>query len=448
HNPDLADRWQALGELLRYSTSLTPRQSELAILITGRACRSPFEWYAHRIEADKVGIEREVIEAILAETRPPSLAVDDAIVYDFATELNRFKSVSDATYAKALARFGERTVVELTALIGYYTMVAMTLNAHEIPLPEGVEPAFPLPQQAEVEMSAAMSAAQSAFPAAGPSAQRHRDVAGWDCHAHLFGPYAQFPLAPDRSYTPPEALEQQYVALLARLGLAHGVLVHPSAYGEDYALLLHALAARPQLRGVIVARAQSLAQRPDGLNLEALRARGVRAARFSHRSGAGANFAGSASFEDLQQMAGALAAAGLHCELWTDCTVLPDIAPALRQLPLPVVIDHMGGFDPAAGVDDAGFRTLLALLESGNVWVKLCAYRNFLHLPSLEGGRVFQQKMIEANPDRLVWGSDWPHLRVKPAPDAAALLQAFIDWTGDDALVEQILVRNPAALYA
>ncbi|HEU0204976.1 MAG TPA: carboxymuconolactone decarboxylase family protein [Burkholderiaceae bacterium] len=150
HNPDLADRWQALGELLRYNTSLTPRQSELAILVTGRACRSPFEWYAHRIEAEKAGIERAVIEAILAERRPPSLPEDDATVYDFALELNRFKSVSDATYAKALKRFGERTVVELTALVGYYTMVAMTLNAHEIPLPEGVEPAFPLPQQAEL----------------------------------------------------------------------------------------------------------------------------------------------------------------------------------------------------------------------------------------------------------------------------------------------------------
>jgi 4-carboxymuconolactone decarboxylase len=147
HNADLADRWQALGELLRYNTSLTPRQSELAILITGRACRSPFEWYAHRLEAEKIGIEPQIIEAILAETPLPGLPEDDRAVVQFATELNCFKSVSDATYADALSRFGERTVVELTALVGYYTMVAMTLNAHEIPLPEGVQPAFPLPQR-------------------------------------------------------------------------------------------------------------------------------------------------------------------------------------------------------------------------------------------------------------------------------------------------------------
>jgi 4-carboxymuconolactone decarboxylase len=147
HNADLADRWQALGELLRYSTTLPPRLSELAILVTGRACQSPFEWHAHRLEAGKTGIEPHIIEAILAQTWPDGLSADDAAILRYASELNRFNSVSDGTHAEALARFGERAVVELTALVGYYTMVAMTLNAHEIPLPEGVEPAFPLPQK-------------------------------------------------------------------------------------------------------------------------------------------------------------------------------------------------------------------------------------------------------------------------------------------------------------
>jgi len=148
HNPELADRWQALGALLRYNTTLTPRQSEIAILVTGRHCRSPFEWYAHRQEAEKAGIETAVIEAILAESTPAGLDEEDALIHKYAIELNRYKSVSKTTYERTLARFGERTVVELTALIGYYTMVAMTLNAHEIPLPEGVMPAFPLPQDA------------------------------------------------------------------------------------------------------------------------------------------------------------------------------------------------------------------------------------------------------------------------------------------------------------
>ena len=151
HSPELAERWSALGAFLRYRTQLTPRQSELAILVTGRACRAPFEWYAHRIEAEKAGIEPEVIEALLAQQVPASLDETDAAIVQFATELNRHRSVSDATYARALALLDERREVELTALVGYYTMVAMTLNAHEIPLPEGVAPAFALPQHDDLK---------------------------------------------------------------------------------------------------------------------------------------------------------------------------------------------------------------------------------------------------------------------------------------------------------
>ena len=264
---------------------------------------------------------------------------------------------------------------------------------------------------------------------------------GWDCHAHLFGPYERFPLAADRSYTPPEAVLPSYLALLERLGLSHGVLVQASAYGEDHSLLLHALAAQPQLRGVAVTR-------PDGLKrLLAHKSPRLRAARFSHRSGAGTNFAGSASFEDLLQMAAPLADAGLHAELWTDCKALPGIAAALADLPVPVVIDHMGGFDALAGVDDPGFRTLLMLLDRGKVWVKLCAYRNLLNAPTMEAGLPFHRKLLDANPARLLWGSDWPHLRVSPAPDAVQLLALFKTWTGDDALVRRILIDNPIRLY-
>jgi predicted TIM-barrel fold metal-dependent hydrolase len=266
-------------------------------------------------------------------------------------------------------------------------------------------------------------------------------MSGWDCHAHLFGPYDRFPLAADRSYTPPEASDTQYLNLLSRLQLSNGVLVHPSAYGDDFSLLFHALSAHDNLRGVVVLRPE------PAVTLKRLRDKGVRAARFSHRSGAGANFAGSASFEDLLALAPQLADAGLHAELWTDCKALPDIAPRVRELRLPVVVDHMGGFDVAAGLDDPGFRCLLKLLEDGHVWVKLCAYRNLMTAHDFELGRPFHEAMLQANPHRLVWGSDWPHLRVTPAPDAAQLLDVFKRWTADNALVSQILVTNPTALY-
>jgi 4-carboxymuconolactone decarboxylase len=133
---------------LRYNTSLPPRLSEIAILVTGRVCQSPFEWFAHRRESEKIGIEKDILDAMLAQTEPPFRSVDETLVYNYARELSIHRSVSAQTYAKTLAHFGALTVVELTALVGYYTMVAMTLNAHEIPLPEGVEPAFPLPQKA------------------------------------------------------------------------------------------------------------------------------------------------------------------------------------------------------------------------------------------------------------------------------------------------------------
>lgn len=264
---------------------------------------------------------------------------------------------------------------------------------------------------------------------------------GWDCHAHLFGPYQRYPLAADRSYTPPQAEAAQYLALLSQLGLSHAVLVHPSAYGDDFALLFDALAAHLNLRGVIVTRPGQLPA------LSTLRDRGVRGARFSHRGASGANFAGSASFDDLLALAPDLADAGLHAELWTDCKLLPDIAPRLRALPLPVVIDHMGSFDVRAGVDEPGFRCLLALVEDGHAWVKLCAYRNLLAAPDFELGQPFHQALLRANTQRLLWGSDWPHLRVEPAPATATLLEVFKRWTASDALVARILVDNPAALY-
>ena len=265
------------------------------------------------------------------------------------------------------------------------------------------------------------------------------NAGGWDCHAHLFGPYAQYPLAADRSYTPPEALAADYQALLARLGLSHGVLVHPSAYGDDFSLLFDALERHANLRGVVVVR------RDTTLPLGHLRERGVRAARFSHRSGSGANFAGSASFDDLLALAPHLADAGLHAELWTDTHALPAIADRLRALPVPVVIDHMGGFDAAAGVEQAGFACLRGLVADGHAWVKLCAYRNLL-AADFELGRPFHEALLRANPQRLVWGSDWPHLRVQPAPDAAQLLDTLRRWTPADRLT-QILVANPETLY-
>jgi 4-carboxymuconolactone decarboxylase len=142
HRPELADKWSQFGELLRYRTSLPARLSELAILVTARACRCDLEWHIHEEMAVKAGLERPIIEDILAGRRPAAADAEAQAIYDYADELNRSKTVSEDVYQRVLARWEAVGVVELTALVGYYTMVAMTLNAHGIPLPDGARPPF------------------------------------------------------------------------------------------------------------------------------------------------------------------------------------------------------------------------------------------------------------------------------------------------------------------
>ena len=143
HNAELADRVQALGALLRYQTSLAPRLSELAILAIARHWSCQYEWHWHAPEAAQAGLPDTVIEAIKHRRAPPLSAEDEATVYDFSCELQTNRAVSDETYGKALALLGPAGVVELTALNGYYAMIAMTLNEHRIPLPGGASPQLP-----------------------------------------------------------------------------------------------------------------------------------------------------------------------------------------------------------------------------------------------------------------------------------------------------------------
>lgn len=139
HNPDLADRWQQLGEVLRFSTTLNPRHKELAILITARHWNSQIEWYVHALAAQKAGLEDYIVEAIKNAQSPEFNSENDVAVYEFTREMQSLGQVSDATYAAVIQNIDTLGVVELTALIGYYTMVSMTLNAHKIPMPDGVE---------------------------------------------------------------------------------------------------------------------------------------------------------------------------------------------------------------------------------------------------------------------------------------------------------------------
>ena len=147
HSPELARRWSALGEYLRFNTCLPPRLSELAIIVTGRHYTSQVEWWAHSAAALKAGLSADVIEAIKVGATPEFSDPDEAAIYEFTRQLLQTGQLDEATYHAIVARWGARGVVELTAVIGYYTMVSMTLNAHEIPVPDGAAaPLSPLPQ--------------------------------------------------------------------------------------------------------------------------------------------------------------------------------------------------------------------------------------------------------------------------------------------------------------
>ena len=137
HSPEMGDRAQKLGEFLRYDTSLGPALSELAILVTARAWTAQYEWYAHKREALKAGIDPAVVSAI-AERRTPDLADPRArAVYEYAKELHERRTVSAPVHEAALAALGETGLVELVGVLGYYTLVAMTLNAFGIGVPDG-----------------------------------------------------------------------------------------------------------------------------------------------------------------------------------------------------------------------------------------------------------------------------------------------------------------------
>ena len=136
-SPDLAPRLSALSEYLRWNTSLSPRLSELAILITAREWTAQYEWFAHYPLALKGGLDPKVADAIAAGKRPEGMKEDEAAIYDFCIELHRAKKVSDENFKRVKALFGEQGVIDLVGVSGYYTAVSMTLNVAQVPIPDG-----------------------------------------------------------------------------------------------------------------------------------------------------------------------------------------------------------------------------------------------------------------------------------------------------------------------
>jgi 2-pyrone-4,6-dicarboxylate lactonase len=267
-----------------------------------------------------------------------------------------------------------------------------------------------------------------------------------DTHAHVFGPYERFPLAAERRYTPPPAPVGEYLAMLERVGFTRGVVVHASANGFDCGGTLHALdRGAGRLRGIVVAPMST-----SDTELASMQSLGVRGVRFTETAMTvpGQVNVGTLTLEDLSEWAPRLQELGWHAQIWANCGRFAAAMPALLRLNIPLVVDHMGYFDAKRGVGDSDFQSLLRGMESGRVWVKLTAIRNSTAAPLYPEIRPFHEALLQAAPDRLLWGSDWPYIGYNEnPPNVGALIDLLDSWTPDEVLRHKVMVANPAALY-
>jgi predicted TIM-barrel fold metal-dependent hydrolase len=277
-----------------------------------------------------------------------------------------------------------------------------------------------------------------------------------DCHVHVFGPVSRFPYAASRSYTPADASVEELEQLQSNLHLGRVVLVQPSVYGTDNAAHVDA-ARRLGVKARIVAVIDDKIS--DGA-LEELHRAGTRGIRVNLHT-AGVDDPGEAR-RRLRNAASRIAGLGWHVQTYAKLQVISALRDEMAALPVPLVIDHFGGADAKLGVGQPGFDALLHLARSGKAYVKLSApYRSSVKRPDFADVRPLALALIEANPDRMVWGSDWPHPggssrtektrldEIEPffPVDDGHTLNLLPLWAPDAALRQKILVDNPARLY-
>lgn len=261
-----------------------------------------------------------------------------------------------------------------------------------------------------------------------------------DSHFHVFVHAPTYPFSPLRGYTPAPATNTDYRRLMEALGLQRAVLVHPTPYGTDNALLRDLLRDNPNYRGIAVIDAGVA-----DADLQQLQAAGVRGIRVTT-----AFDASGAALSSLETLADRIAPLGWHVQLHLRGSTLPDVASRVLALPTPIVFDHMGGLGPSDHPRSPAFETLVDLLGTGRVWVKLSsAYRKSAEGPPYRDTIPLARALVEAAPDRLVWGSNWPHPHLKgiPMPNDGDLLGLLADWAPDERVRRKILVDNPIALY-
>lgn len=261
-----------------------------------------------------------------------------------------------------------------------------------------------------------------------------------DCHIHLFGPASRYPFHPDSKYVSLDALPQTHIALQETLGLAGAVVVSGGGYGTSFAHLAEVLQQHPgRFKGVAL-----LPEDVTPAQLRWLDGLGVRGARFVSPGHRGA-------LPRLSpRIAAMVAELGWHVQFYPAGDDLLQFADALAALPNEVVLDHFAAIPAAGGIAQPAFERLLRLLDTGRFWVKLsgpmrCTPEDFPYAPVTPIARA----LVAAAPERLVWGSDWPHVNMngRGIPNDGDLFDLLTEWVPDAQVRRRILVDNPRALY-
>lgn len=259
-----------------------------------------------------------------------------------------------------------------------------------------------------------------------------------DSHFHIFGPFDKYPLSGGRTYTPLPALVPAYLELAETVGLQRMVVVQASIYGTDNAVTLDAISqfGLHRARGVAV-----IDDSFDEAALRRLHAQGIRGVRFNMVSGNGT------PEDQLEALSRRVAPLGWHIQIYADGAKMLEIGSLLARLPVEVVIDHCGGVKAGLGVEHPQFQALLRLMDSGRAWMKVCCYRASSTGAPFADVEANVKALVASAPDRCVWGTDWPHSQMDPAPEAGVLLDQFFEWVHDAGVRQKVLVDNPGRLY-
>lgn len=263
-----------------------------------------------------------------------------------------------------------------------------------------------------------------------------------DAHCHIFGPAARFPFAPDRTYTPPDSGFEEFQELQKDLGLSRAVFVQASCHGTDNRAMLDAL-ERGEGRYAGVAMIDETHTDADLAHMHRLGVRGIRFNFVGHLGGA-------PDGGRLDALVERVAPLGWHLELHFDAMDLPGHAELLAGLRVPFIIDHMARVDAAAGIDQEPFRFLLDLLATNpRSWTKISGAERLTagDGPPYDDVVPFARSIVEVAPDRVLWGTDWPHPNVRHMPDDGDLLDILTDLVPDETTRNRILVDNPTVLY-